>query len=89
MLEHHRLNRRNPVGLAHTIAIAFILAIAIIGALVSMTRETAGQSGRRSAAGGSQTFVSTLVPVFPSESGEAGALATPTIAGRSRRSPIT
>ena len=84
--------QRHPVGVAHAVAIAFVLLIAVIGAVVLMSREAAGQSGHgpaSTAPAGPQTLVSTLVPLSPSELGGAGGLATPTIAGRNRRSPIT
>ncbi len=88
-----RQHLRHPVGVAHAIAIAVVLLIAVIGAVVLMSREAAGQRGHgpwsvAPALAGSQALVSTLVPLSPSEPGGAGGLATPTIAGRNRRSPI-
>ena len=89
MLDHQR--QHHPVGIAHAVAIAVVLLIAVIGAVTLVSREAAGQSGiapASTAPAGSQTLVSTLVPLSPSELGGAGRLATPTIAGRKRRSPI-
>ncbi len=67
-----RQRQRHPVGVAHAVAIAFVLLIAVIGAVVLMSREAGGQAGHRPAfpvLAGSQTLVSTLVPLSPSESG--------------------
>ncbi len=83
--------QHHPVGVAHAVAIAFVLLIAVIGAVVLVSREAAGRAGpafESVAPAEAQTFVSTLVPLSPSELGPAGGLATPTIAGRNRRSPI-
>ncbi len=67
-----RQRQRHPVGVAHAVAIAVVLLIAVIGAVVLMSREATGQSGHGPAPpvpAGSQTLVSTLVPLSPFESG--------------------
>ncbi len=47
MLDRQR--QRHPIGVAHAVAIAFVLLIAVIGAVVLMSREAAGQPDQRPA----------------------------------------